>query len=165
MAHKKTLAIAGIVLALLNIMNIANSSWYFLIMAKFPVPAWLAFNACTPSVLFYLTGYFTRKKPLLAASLPFLLYFGTGGLFVFGWSGSSLYAQISHLTMTLSAVWIIARIIADGKRFKMPAAGFAAGIVLFLIILPFQMHFVESHPDLLKALGDSTFTQSHTGGK
>ncbi|MGL4370476.1 MAG: hypothetical protein ACRCUT_12515, partial [Spirochaetota bacterium] len=87
------------------------------------------------------------------------------GLFVFGWSGPSLYAQISHITMTLTSIWIIASIVADGEGFKFPAAGFAAGLVLFLIVLPFQMRFVDSHPDLMKSLGDSTFTQSHTGGR
>ncbi len=69
----RTIKITGLVIALFNIVNVLNSSWYFLGMAHFPMPAWLAFNACAPSVALYLAGYVSRKDVLLAASLPFLL--------------------------------------------------------------------------------------------
>ena len=162
MTHR-IIGITGIVIALFNIVNVANSTWYFLGMAHFPVPAWLAFNACAPSVALYLAGYFSRRRWIMTASLPFLLYFGTGGMFVFGWSGTSVYAQIGHVAMTLASIWIVATVVTE-RKFRMPAAGFAAGLVLFFALLPVQHRYVMSHPDLIKKLGDSTF-ENFTGGK
>ena len=155
MTHR-IIGITGIVIALFNIVNVANSTWYFLGMAHFTVPAWLAFNACAPSVALYLAGYFSGRKRLMAAALPFMLFFGTGGLFVFGWSGTSLYAQAGHIAMTLASIWIIAKISAE-KSVRVSAIGFAAGLAVFLLVLPLQQHYVKSHPECMKALGDGTF--------
>jgi hypothetical protein len=152
----KPLRIAGRIIAILNLLNILNSTWYFLAVAKFSPSAWLAFNACTPSVLLFLTGYLLKKNPILSASLPFLLFFGTTGLFVFGWTGTSLFAQIGHISMTLAAAWIVFYLIREHKRFP-SIAGLSAGLVLFLLILPLQQNYVRSHPDYLKQLGDPTF--------
>ena len=93
---------------------------------------------------------------MLAASLPFLLFFGTGGLFVFGWSGTALYAQAGHIAMTLASAWIVTTIIR-GKKGKAAVIGFAAGLAVFLAVFPFQHGYVKSHPDCVKKLGDSTF--------
>ena len=92
----------------------------------------------------------------MAAALPFLLFFGTAGLFLFGWSGTSIHAQIGHVCMTLAALWIMAGC-AAGKRIKNCAAGLAAGIVLFMILFPVQQNYVKSHPEYLRAIGDKTF--------
>lgn len=152
----RIIKITGIIIALLNIINVVNSTWFFLGMAHFPVTAWLAFNACAPSVALYLAGYFTKRDWLMAAALPFLLFFGTGGLFVFGWSGTAVYAQAGHICMTLAAAWIIAKC-AAGSGIKLPAAGLLAGIALFIIAFPLQHGYVKSHPEYIEKLGDKTF--------
>jgi hypothetical protein len=151
----RLLKTAGLIIALANILNVISSTWFFLGIASFPVPAWLAFNACAPSVLFYLAGYFMRKDWLMAATLPFLIFFGTAGLFLFSWSGTSIHAQIGHICMTLAALWIIAGC-AAGKRIKNCAAGLAAGIVLFMILFLYSK-LREVPSEYLRALGDSTF--------
>lgn len=154
----KIIRISGIVIALFNMVNIANSTWFFLGMAHFPPAVWLAFNACAPSVAIYLTGYFLRKTWLMAAALPFLLFFGTGGLFVFGWSGTSIYAQVGHIAMTLASAWIIAKLAVE-RKIKVPAAGFIAGAVVFGFVLPVQQNYVKSHTEYIKKLGDSSFEE------
>ena len=154
----RILKVSGILIALFNIINVLNSSWFFLGMTKFPVNAWLAFNACAPSVALYLAGYFSGKDLLMAASLPFMLFFGTGGLFVFGWSGTAIYAQIGHMAMTMASLWIITKIITE-KKVKVSAPGVIVGIVVFAFILPVQQNYVKSHPEYLKKLDDSTFEE------
>jgi hypothetical protein len=139
-------------------LNVINGAWFFLAIAKFPPVAWLAFNICAPSVAVYLAGYVLKKDWIMTAAIPFLLFFGTGGLFVFGWSGTSIYAQIGHIAMTLATLWIIFKL-AAGKKFILPATGFAAGIVLLLFIFPVQQNYVKSHPEYIKILGDSRFEE------
>ena len=153
---KNLLKVSGMLIALFNIVNVLNSSWFFLGKAKFPIDAWLAFNACAPSVVLYLAGYFSKKNYLMAASLPFLLFFGTCGLFVFGWSGTAVYAQIGHIAMTMASAWIIIKIIAE-KNLKPAAAGLICAVAVFALVLPLQQRYVKSHPEYLKKLGDSTF--------
>lgn len=154
----RILKISGIIIVLFNIINVLNSSWFFLGMAKFPVIAWLAFNACAPSVALYLAGFFSGKDWLMAASLPFMLFFGTCGIFIFGWSGTAIYAQIGHIAMTMASAWIITKIIME-KKLKTSAAGIIGGIFVFALILPVQQNYVESHPEYIKKLGDSTFEE------
>jgi hypothetical protein len=156
--ENKLLRISGRIIAVLNLLNIMNSTWFFLKMAQFPPAAWLAFNACAPSVLLYLTGFVLKKDYVMSAALPFLLFFGTGGLFVFGWSGTSIYAQIGHISMTLAAVWIITKLLVKRKLF-FPAAGFCAGIIVFVLIFPLQQGYVKSHPEYIKKLGDAKFEE------
>ncbi len=155
---------AGAFIAGFNIINVVNSTWFFLGMAHFPPEAWLAFNACAPSVALYLTGYFLKKDYIMTASLPFLIFFGTGGLFVFGWSGTSLYAQAGHIAMTLASLWIIAKLFS-GKKFKVPAYGFLIGLLIFSFLLPVQQRYVMSHDEYIKMLGDATFEEFAKGGR
>lgn len=154
----KVIRITGAIIALFNIINVLNSTWFFLVTAKFTPIAWLAFNACAPSVALYLAGYFFKKDQVMTAALPFLIFFGTGGLFVFGWSGTSLYAQIGHIAMTMASCWIIAKQITEGQL-KVPLTGFIAGLIIFSFIFPLQRRYVMSHPEYIKMLGDSTFEE------
>ena len=154
----KIIRITGIIIALFNMVNVINSTWFFLKIAHFPPVAWLAFNACAPSVALYLAGYFLKKDLVMTASLPFLLFFGTGGLFVFGWSGTSIYAQAGHIAMTLASVWIITKLAVE-KNIKNNASGFLAGVIVFASVLPIQQNYVKSHPEYIKKLGDSTFEE------
>ena len=104
----------------------------------------------------FLIGYFTDKKYLMAASLPFLFFFGVGGLFVFGWIETSIFAQIGHILMTIAASYAIFIIVIE-KKFKEGLIGFCSGLILFLMILPLQQNYVKDHPEYLKKLGDPKF--------
>jgi len=154
----KILKISGMAIAAINVVNVINSTWFFLGMAHFPAEAWLVFNACAPSVMLYLAGYFFKSSRIMASALPFLLFFGTGGLFVFGWTGTAIYAQIGHIAMTLATVWILMKIFME-KSYRFSVAGLAAGIIAFAVVLPVQQKYVKTHPEYLKKLGDSTFEE------
>lgn len=159
---KRAFAITGAVLALLNTLNTLNSTWYFLGVAHFSLAAWLAFNACAPSVGLYLTGYLCRSERLMAMAIPLMLYFGTGGLFVFGWSGTALFAQVGHILMTLTVAWLIVKCFAGpDARGRVKLARIAPGMLLACLVVPIQRCYVGAHPEFLSRLGDSTY-QEHT---
>lgn len=158
MKYQPKFKMAGWAVALLNILMIMQSTFYFLAVAKFPVEGWLFFNACAPSIALYLAGFFLKRISVMAASLPFLAFFGIGGMFVFGWSGTSIYAQAGHICMALAILYISAEIYSS-KAYKNMGVGLAAGIISFLIILPIQQSYVAGHSDLQKKLGDSKFEE------
>lgn len=148
----------GWAIAMLNILMIMQSTFYFLAVAKFPVEGWLFFNACAPSIMIYLAGFFTKRISIMAASLPFLSFFGIGGMFVFGWGGTSIYAQAGHICMALAIFYISAEIYFS-KAYKNMGVGLAAGLVSFFIMLPIQQSYVAGRSDLQKKLGDPKFEE------
>jgi hypothetical protein len=152
----------GWVIAVCNAIAVINSTYYFLAMAEFPVIAWLFFNACAPSVMLFLAGFVSRRGEIMAAALPFLLFFGASGLFVFGWSGTSLFAQAGHILMTFAVLYTIG-VVAIEKELKKFIIGFIAGMIIFAVILPFQQSFVKGHPEYVKKLGDPTFEKMISG--
>ncbi len=155
---KMPLRKTGWIIAILNGLAILNGANYFLFQAKFPVIAWLSFNICAPSVTLYLTGFFSKRREIMTAALPFLAFFGGSGLFIFGWTGFAIISQIGHILMTLAIIYIITILILE-KNWKLPVIGFIIGLILFFIIFPLQQNYVKSHPDYLKMLGDPKFEE------
>ena len=113
----------GILIVVLNTLASLNSTYFFLVIAKVSFIEWLFFNACAPSVLLFLIGYLTKNKIIQAMAIPALAFFGVGGMFVFGWQGSELFAQFGHLCMTTAVIWLIFGIFKD-KSFKEATIGF-----------------------------------------
>jgi hypothetical protein len=132
---------------------------YFLWIAKFSIVSWLMFNACAPSILLFVAGFIARKEIVMAASVPFLLFFGGAGFFFFGWSGMMIFAQASHILMVLSIVYI-ATLAGSEHQFRKCARGSLAGIILFAILIPFQQKYVASHPELVKMMRDPVFEKN-----
>lgn len=148
----------GWAIAILNLIMIINSTWFFLGMLKFSVIAWLYFNACAPSVVIYLVGFFSGRREIMAASMPSLFFFGGVGLFVFSWSGTSLVPQAGHILMVTAIVYT-AMVTAMEKIWKKTLTGFIIGLVFFAIFLPFQQRYVKEHPEYVKKLGDPAFEE------
>ena len=148
----------GLIIAILNLVAIINSTRVFLFVLEFPLAAWLFFNACATSVIIFLTGFFTGKRNILAASLPFLFFFGGLGLIVFGWSSETIIAQTGHILMVCAIIYTIL-LISFEKLWKKSSVGLIAGIVLFALVLPFQQKYVKEHPEYIKMLGDPAFEE------
>ena len=104
----KTRNAVGIVLAIALLLLTLSGSGYFFFTLKVSFVQWLAFNACSPASLIYLVClsifWFKGKTGLLPFALLPMYYFGTMGLFTFTWSGANVFAQLSHITMTLNIV-------------------------------------------------------------
>ena len=163
--NNKTQFYIGLAIAILNMLAIINGMFYFFGMAGFTVTEWFFFNICAPSTAIFLTGFFMRKTWLMAAAVPFMGFFGFGGLFFFGWSGNAVIAQIGHILMTAAIIYTIFAALAGNKNLRSSAAGLLAGIILFAIFLPFHQDYIRSRPDLIKKLGDPVFEEKIKSGR
>ena len=151
----KTEKITGIALAIVLLLLTLSGSGYFFFTLKVNFVQWLAYNACSPSSLVYLVGFIvfwvTKKTVWLPLAFLPMYYFGTMGLFTFTWSGANIFAQMSHITMTLNLIWagyVLYRI-GDYKAF---AQGLLWSIVLFVPYIAFVMYYCRTHAEEISQL-------------
>ena len=151
----KTEKITGIALAIVLLLLTLSGSGYFFFTLKVTFVQWLAYNACSPSSLVYLSClivfWLTKKTFWLPFAFLPMYYFGTMGLFTFTWSGANIFAQMSHITMTLNLIWagyVLYRI-ADYKAF---AQGLLWSIVLFVPYIAFVMYYCRTHAEEISQL-------------
>lgn len=151
----KTEKITGIALAIVLLLLTLSGSGYFFFTLKVTFVQWLAYNACSPSSLVYLSClivfWVTKKTVWLPLAFLPMYYFGTMGLFTFTWSGANIFAQMSHITMTLNLIWagyVLYRI-GDYKAF---AQGLLWSIVLFVPYIAFVMYYCRTHAEEISQL-------------
>ena len=151
----KTEKITGIALAIVLLLLTLSGSGYFFFTLKVTFVQWLAYNACSPSSLLYLgcliVFWVTKKTVWLPLAFLPMYYFGTMGLFTFTWSGANIFAQMSHITMTLNLIWagyVLYRI-GDYKAF---AQGLLWSIVLFVPYIVFVMYYCRTHAEEISQL-------------
>lgn len=151
----KTEKITGIALAIVLLLLTLSGSGYFFFTLKVTFLQWLAYNACSPSSLVYLgcliVFWVTKKTFWLPLAFLPMYYFGTMGLFTFTWSGANIFAQMSHITMTLNLIWagyVLYRI-GDYKAF---AQGLLWSIVLFVPYIAFVMYYCRTHAEEISQL-------------
>jgi hypothetical protein len=151
----KTEKITGIALAIVLLLLTLSGSGYFFFTLKVNFVQWLAYNACSPSSLVYLgcliVFWVTKKTVWLPLAFVPMYYFGTMGLFTFTWSGANIFAQMSHITMTLNLIWagyVLYRI-GDYKAF---AQGLLWSIVLFVPYIAFVMYYCRTHAEEISQL-------------
>lgn len=155
----KTEKITGIALAIVLLLLTLSGSGYFFFTLKVNFVQWLAYNACSPSSLLYLgcliVFWVTKKTVWLPLAFLPMYYFGTMGLFTFTWSGANIFAQMSHITMTLNLIWagyVLYRI-GDYKAF---ARGLVWSIVLFVPYIAFVMYYCRTHAEEISQLLEMT---------
>ena len=151
----KTEKITGIALSIVLLLLTLSGSGYFFFTLKVTFVQWLAYNACSPSSLVYLSClivfWVTKKTVWLPLAFLPMYYFGTMGLFTFTWSGANIFAQMSHITMTLNLIWagyVLYRI-GDYKAF---AQGLLWSIVLFVPYIAFVMYYCRTHAEKISQL-------------
>lgn len=151
----KTEKIIGIALAIVLLLLTLSGSGYFFFTLKVTFVQWLAYNACSPSSLLYLgcliVFWVTKKTVWLPLAFLPMYYFGTMGLFTFTWSGANIFAQMSHITMTLNLIWAgyVLYCIGDYKAF---AQGLLWSIVLFVPYIAFVMYYCRTHAEEISQL-------------
>ena len=151
----KTEKITGIALAIVLLLLTLSGSGYFFFTLKVNFVQWLAYNACSPSSLLYLgcliVFWVTKKTIWLPLAFLPMYYFGTMGLFTFTWSGANIFAQMSHITMTLNLIWagyVLYRI----GNYKAFAQGLLWSIVLFVPYIAFVMYYCRTHAEEISQL-------------
>jgi len=154
----KSEKITGIVLAVILLITVINSTWYFLGIARVSFIQWIVFNACAPSSLAYLLGVLLyvryKNKCYLAIAIVPLLFFGTMGLFVFPWqTANDVLIQFSHVIMTLNIFWALWIILKD-KDYKALAIGLLISVFVFIPFIAFTQQYCRIYADdVMKLLG------------
>lgn len=136
------------VLAVLILLALLNSGYFFLGMLKLSISKWLAFNACSLAAVVYLVCFIafriTKKEYLLAIPLLPLYYYGTMGLFIMPWNGSNLFAQITHIIITINILWVIYGFLKE-RKFESLGKGLLIGIAVFVPVFAYIQTYVQLH--------------------
>jgi hypothetical protein len=150
--------VTSIILAILLLLTVMNSTWYFLGIAKVSILQWLVFNACAPSSIVCLAGLVVwlgakNRMWLTVAAVP-MMFFGTMGLFVFPWnSANDLIVQFSHITMTLNialSLWITLK----ERDYKALANGLLISTLAGIPFIAFTQAYCRIHAqDVMRILG------------
>ena len=155
MEIKRTEKTVGIILAFVLLLLTLSGSYYFFFMLKVNFVQWLVYNACSPSSLVYLLCFmiFLAKRKVSYLPLAFLpmYYFGTMGLFTFTWSGANIFAQLSHITMTLNLLWAGYMLHRVGNH-KATARGLLWSILFFVPYIAFVMYYSRTHAEEINNL-------------
>lgn len=148
MSSKNKIRIAGLVLAVLMLLSLLNSGYFFIGMLKLSIWKWLAFNACSLAIIAYLIGYAlfrkTKKDFFLAIPLLPLYYYGTMGLFVMPWNEASLFAQVSHIIITANVLWILYVLLKE-RNYEALGKGALIAIVLFVPLFAIIQNYTQTH--------------------
>jgi len=122
-------------LAVLMLLTLLNSAYFFLSVVKLHFGEWLAFNACSLAIIAYLVCFvsyqITKKDFFLAIALLPLYYYGTMGLFVVPWDAANMFAQITHIIITLNVIWILFTILKEA-RYESLGKGLLIGVLVFV---------------------------------
>lgn len=150
MTLTKTEKTIGMVLAFLLLLLTFSGSWYFFAQLKVSLLQWAMLNACSPSSLVYLLCFllfiWKKKAVLLPLALLPMYYFGTMGMFTFGWSGANIFAQMSHIVMTLNIVWVI-YLFVKNANYQAFAKGLLWSILLFVPYIAYAMYYCRIHAE------------------
>jgi hypothetical protein len=138
----------GYILAVFMLLAFLNSAYFFLSIAKFGLVEWLAFNACSVSIIAYLVCFtcfqITKKDFFLAIALVPLYYYGTMGLFVISWDKANMFSQITHIIITLNVIWILFVLLKELK-FESLGKGLLIGLLLFVPLIAIIQSYSQLH--------------------
>lgn len=138
-------------LAALNTLSAVNSTYAFLALLKVGIVGWLMMNTCAPSIGLFVVGYALASPVVLSAAAVLMLRYGAAGLFVFGWEGVNLIAQVGHIVMTLAVIYVGYRLIRE-RRWREAAIGAGLGIALLALLALAQGAWFNAHPGMLEML-------------
>lgn len=148
MSLKNKNLLSGYILAVFMLLALLNSAYFFVSIAKFGLVEWLAFNACSISIIAYLVCFIcfqiTKKDFFLAIALVPLYYYGTMGLFVVSWDAENVFAQITHIIITLNVFWILFVLLKEFK-FDSLGKGLLIGVFLFVPLFAIVQNYLQIH--------------------
>ncbi len=138
----------GYVLAVFMLLTLLNSAYFFMLVVKLNIGEWLAFNACSLSIIAYLICFagfqVTKKTSLLAIALVPLYYYGTMGLFVVPWNAANIFAQITHIIITLNVIWILFVLLRE-SNYEALGRGLLAGVFVFVPVFAVIQSYAQLH--------------------
>lgn len=142
-------------LAFLMLMVLLNSSYFFLVLLKLSIGKWLAFNACSLAIMVYLLCFVvyqrTKKDYLLAIPLLPLYYYGTMGLFIMPWNEANMFAQITHVVITINVLWLLYVLLKE-RKFEPLGKGTLVGMLIFVPVFAYLQTYSQLHMNELMQL-------------
>ena len=131
-----------------GLLTFLNSAYFFLSIAKFGLAEWLAFNACSVSIIVYLVCFtcfqYTKKEYFLPIALVPLYYHGTTGLFLMSWDLTNMFSQITHIIITLNVIWILFMLLKD-LHFESLGKGLLMDVLLFVPVFAVIQRYTQIH--------------------
>jgi hypothetical protein len=143
--------VIGWTIVLLNTLAALNSAFAFLVLLKVGIDGWLMMNTCAPSIALFVIGFLMRKRVLMAAGSTMMFRYGTLGLFIFGWDGYNIPAQVGHILMTLAVIYASMEIVRH-RQWQALGLGLALGIAILIPLGMAQGVWFDAHPGLLDRL-------------
>ncbi len=129
---------------------LVNSAFFFLGTLQLGLVQWLSFNACSLAIIAYLVCfvcYLTTKRAIfLAIPLLPLYYYGTMGLFVTAWTEANLFAQITHIIITVNVIWLLYVLLKE-RQYETLGKGCLAAILAFVPVFAAIQSYAQSHMD------------------
>lgn len=148
MILKKKNQIIGYLLAVLMLLTLLNSAYFFISIVKFQIGEWLVFNACSLAIISYLVCFacyqISKKDFFLAIALVPLYYYGSMGLFVVPWNAANMFSQITHIIITLNVIWILFVLVKD-LRYDSLGKGLLIGVLVFVPVFAVIQTYSQSH--------------------
>jgi len=124
-----------------------SAGFLFLYFLNYDFTSWVIANVSSLLQLLVVFFLIFGKKTLMNVLVPFLLFYGGGGLFLFDWSSTAMPVQISHSIMVLTALYIIYLMIARWEIGKL-VIGIIIGIVLFVPFRAYEIYYLKAHPKI-----------------
>lgn len=148
MSLKNKNQIIGNILTVFMLLALLNSGYFFMSIVKLEIGEWLAFNACSLSIIVYLICFtfskITKEDFFLAIALVPLYYYGTIGLFVIPWNTANMFAQITHIIITLNVIWILYVLLKESK-YESLGKGMLIGVLVFVPVFAVIQSYSQSH--------------------
>ncbi|WP_442591880.1 hypothetical protein ACSBL2_11690 [Pedobacter sp. AW31-3R] len=152
----KTDKITGLSLLILLGFAVISSSFYFLHVLKISALEWMIYNACAPSSILHIIGIslwvLKKKNTFLLIGVVPMYFFGTMGIFNFSWEGNNLFAQLSHVVMTLNLLYVIylAVKVSDYKEFF---KSLLISVICFIPYISYVQYYCRTHAeDVMRVL-------------
>jgi hypothetical protein len=131
------------------------SSWIMAdIYVKYGFIAWATVNTGVLIQVLATLGLFVQNRPLMNFTIPFLLFYGVGGLLVFNWAPGIISMQILRLAMTLTVIYIIFTALKQLQLIKL-AIWIVIGTIVFAGVNVYQNQYFKTHPEVASYLNAS----------
>ena len=143
--------VIGWTIVILNTLAALNSTFVFLVILKAGIDGWVMMNICAPSIALFVIGFLMRNRVLMVAGGAMMFRYGTLGLYLFGWDGYNIPAQIGHILMTLAVIYVGLDIVRY-RQWRALGLGLALGIALLIALGIAQGMWFDAHPGLLDKL-------------
>lgn len=139
-------------MAVFNTLAPELSSWVMAeVYLKYGFVAWIMVNTCFLVQIVATVALIFQNRPLANFTIPFLLFYGVGGLLVFDWSYEMIPFQVLRFIMTLTVIYIFFAALKKLQIIKL-AIWIAIGTIIFVGFMLYQHEYLNAHPEIRKIM-------------